>query len=427
MEEHRIPTRLEFEDALERLLKIHKEYLKEEYQDSPIYTVNQWLRIASPDDIAFLLFNESSLYNMYWQHLPNGMDTDQLLDMYTSGKLSNDKKPKHEHVPTPIEHTDVEHKYPWQPKTVNVDPAYFQQMYAIAKQRVTPRNRTDIHRARKEVYLAFNREKGLAEAVGISPRELNDWIRAFGGLNVEKRQLEARLNSNIPEEHQWVGLSNCHWLKGQIIEPVDLDKFVGEIEVTKEGTGIWKSQKEGNILRRYIMNTFLAIDTRIDYGDLNFKIGPCSKATSGGDYHGSKKLITISELSENHVAHEIGHYLDHKWGSEYGVWDGDYISDMKSMKASIPEVHKGWIKQFQSFIRHLLYKSDISSAYMQETREVFARFINKFQEWTMPKGSRWSQEYSNDKFEESDYARFVRLLQEKSYIDSMWPLNLNRK
>jgi hypothetical protein len=206
MEEQRLPTKSEFENILKRLFYKNREFLQEEYDNlsKPIHTLTDWLSVADPDGIGILLSNESDLYNNYWKFLPENVSVYDLMDLYLTGQLPNTPAPKYEHNPIPIEPTQVDQKYPWQSKPINVDPQYFKQMYLIARQRVTSRNRSEVHRARKEVYLAFNRDKGLAEAVGMSPRELNDWIRQHSGLTVEKRGIEDRLNHGKPEEHQWI-------------------------------------------------------------------------------------------------------------------------------------------------------------------------------------------------------------------------------
>ncbi len=418
--EKRLPTHSEMEDALNRLFHVHKEDLKYYYDDPP-QTWQQWLQLSDPDDIGMLLSNEMNLYNRYFNLLPQDVSVYDVVGLFLKGELPQTPVPQYQYEQQTIETTDVgDRNLPWQSKQTTIDPEHFRQMYLIAKQRVNPQNREAVQKARKEVYLAFNSDKALAEEVGLSARELNDWVRNHAGLTVERRNLESRLNANIPNEHQWVGISNCSWLNRQVITPEELDAFVGDINVTQDGQTEWHKNR-GAVLRRMIMNTFLAVDTRIDYHDLNFVIDDCGPRANGTYYH-TTKTVTVDRLSQHTIAHEIGHYLDHKWGDQYAPFVGSYLSDANYVRKNVPPQHEHWIRKFKEFVRNLEDKSDISSEYHQTRSEVFARFIDQFQDWTMPDKERWPYNYAQDKFDESDFRVFIKLLQEKSYIDAKFPL-----
>ncbi len=435
----RLPTQQEFEDALARGFNIHRQELTDYYGYAddgneivpairPL-TWRDWIKLADVDDIAAILANESVLYQKYFQYLPEGVDVEHVMAMFLRGELANQAPPKPDFRKINIEPTEgIERVVPWQPKELPYYTARkFKTLYQKARQRVNKTNRQEVYEARKELLFAFNRNPRLADISGIPQRELNDWVRSHAGLNVQSMNLERSLNNDVPDEHQWLGLSNSSWLSRQSIEPEDVDQFVGEVEVTKRGVDTWYGE-QGNILRRYIMNTFLSIDTRISYEDLNFMIGKCSKKSARGQYfhdaidlNGTQlkpRSIVIASVNQHTVAHEIGHYLDYKWGEEYGTTMA--LTGLQ-LGLKVPPDHRDWVIKFQEFMNRLENKSDISSEYTQKRTEVFARFIDKFQRWTSPRDFQ-SSDYYADKFEDSDYTTFVRLLQEKSYLDARFPL-----
>lgn len=423
----RLLTHEEFEDALQRAFNSNKDVL-EDYYDTKL-TWRRWVQMASPDDVAMLLDNESSLHFKYFQFLPPNVNVETLMVMYINGELKNQPKPVKPNFnniqiePTP----NVVVEVPWQPQEL---PYYtsrkFKNLYNKAKERVNRNNRQEVYEARKNLLFAFNRNPRLADISGIPQTELNSWIRNNAGLTVQVRDLEKNLNQNIPDEHQWLGFSNSSWINRQNIDPQDIDQFVGSIDITKQGDDTWTG-RQGDVLRRCIMNTFLSIDTRISYKDLNFMIGKCTKSNTLGQYFNQgtdigdvvikPRTIIISELSQHTVAHEIGHYLDYKWGSEYGP-TGDELSSSRYYYTG-PQEHKQWAIKYQEFISRIEDKADLHSEYTQRRSEVFARFIDHFQRWTSQ--SKSSGHY-DDKFGDSDCQIFVRLLQEKSYLDARFPI-----
>ena len=90
----------------------------------------------------------------------------------------------------------------------------------------------------------------------------------------------------------------------------------------------------------------------------------------------------------------------------------------------VPEAHQQWVKGFQSFMRNLEDKAIHRGEYRQRSSEVFARFVDRFHSWVTPT---WSGQSDFDKFKESDYRTFVKLLQEKSFIDAKYPLISGKK
>jgi len=431
----RLPTQQEFEDALTRVFNINRELLQDYYDEGEeqvkLYTWRDWMNIADPDGVADVMENESTVYYKYFQFLPEGVTVHDVMSMFLNGQLQSQLAPKRpDFRKIDIQPTDgIQKVVPWQPQEL---PYYtsrkFKGLYEKARQRVNKTNRQEVYEARKELLFAFNRNPRLADISGIPQRELNDWVRSHAGLNVSTRNLEQSLNYEIPDEHQWLGFSNSSWLSRQVIEPEDVDQFVGEVDTTKRGANTWYGD-DGKVLRRYIMNTFLSIDTRISYEDLNFMIGKCGKDSFRGQYfHKATELngvqlkprsIVISSVNQNTVAHEIGHYLDYKWGEDYGT--SLALTDLRYDSNVHPD-HRDWVVKFQEFVNQLENKSDIHSEYTQRRSEVFARFVDRFQRWTSPRDFQ-RDDYYGDRFDDSDFKLFVRLLQEKSFLDARFPLN----
>ena len=69
-------------------------------------------------------------------------------------------------------------------------------------------------------------------------------------------------------------------------------------------------------------------------------------------------------------------------------------------------------------------KADIHSEYTQRRSEVFARFIDKFCQWASREQHGHDYGEYFDKFDQNDFRLFVRLLQEKSFIDAKFPMSL---
>jgi len=428
----RLPTRQEFEWALQWLFNRYSDHIADYYEEPP-RTWTEWVNLADPDDIALLMSNESDLYYKFFRNLPESVDVYDLIGMYQRGGLSDVAtpiKPNFQKIDIePTGNDEQQTVLPWQPQELPYFTSRkFKRIFDLARKRVNKDNRQEVYEARKDLLFAYNRQPQLAEISGISQRDLNDWIRNHAGLTVGTRNLEKALNHEVPDEHQWMGFSNSSWINRQTIDPEDVDQFVGGVDVTKRGVDSWYSN-QGDILRRYMMNTFLSIDTRISYEDLNFMIGKCSKdryrgqyVDKGFDLHGTKikdRSIIISSLNQHTVAHEIGHYLDWKWGAELGTPESPLTG--MNYEGSVPSSHREWFNKFHAFLGQIENKADIAREYTQRRSEIFARFIDKFQQWTSPRGDVFTRDYYFDRFDDGDFRIFVRLLQEKSFLDARYP------
>jgi hypothetical protein len=149
-------------------------------------------------------------------------------------------------------------------------------------------------------------------------------------------------------------------------------------------------------------------------------------------YSNQNLLITIDQKSQNTVAHEIGHYLDFRFARELGIGNSG-LSDGKinypylKEKYNLSDEQIAWSKEFTKFVENLQQKGEIGysaqrSRYLQTPTEVFARFTAKFVDWTASKSGYYHSElnYYDDKFAVSDYYGFIKLLQKKAQIDSLY-------
>jgi hypothetical protein len=417
----------DFDRMMQMAYNKNKEYLLEE--EPPVKSWKDWLQRYPAEDIGMVIDSDRLLYERYLGQLPEGFGAEDIINEYKNGHLHNNIQrapvfPRFD-ISKDVASDRIE-KTPWSKKTLN--DIEIEEVYTQATQKMVGQNKTQILEARKKLFILFNSDVKLAEKLGVKKSELNRFIKSISGIGVKTVELEQKLNQDVNEDHQWGGISNTNYLNMVDFKPEDLDKLVKKIDVTKQAKGFWGGS-QGEILRKYIARTFMAIDTRIDYKDLSFEIGDCrdifegisdgAKKPANGRFHPDKTLVEISQLESETVAHEIGHYLDHKWAKEYMGFATPGLLDSSSLFKNVHSQHKQWIDKFRGFIRKLCDKSDISSEYHQETSEVFARFIDCFVEWTNKKGGQWSfsSRLRRDNFNENDYLQFVRILQEKSWVD----------
>ena len=416
--QERILSRPEFEDMVQRVYNRYREPL-EEYG---FKTWREWLNNDTPYNMSLTIESEHDIYDRYLRDLPEEIRAIDLINMYKLNELPLSSKITRDFSQIPIEPTfSEEPSLPWQKKKakdISQDEAIV--IYDTASQRMTKTNREQVLEARKELYFAFNSDKDLPKKLGIKPSELVKRIRQYSGLTSKSIQLEESFNRGVPEEHQWVGITNTSFIGRQSVDHNELESLVKYITVSRGSSDEYKKQ-EGEILRNYIARTFLAIDTKIDYSDLGFDINNIEKKTTKGEFKSQENKIVIDQMSPNTVAHEIGHYLDYKWARQYD----DNISPLSTSSRTIkefPKEHQTWIIKFKNFVQNLVDKSDIGSEYTQRPSEVFARFIDKFTRWTSGEKNHGYYIDRNDRFSESDYRLFVRILQEKSYIDAAFPI-----
>ena len=399
------------EDMLQRMYYVNKEYFRED----GILTWRQWFLKEKDYEIGLVLDSDRSMHDRHLHKLPEGVDAQDVVAAYRKGELPSKASAHYNYQQGPIEPTPViDRNLPWQPQGVKVlTPDEAKSLYQLAVQKMSTSNAKEVNDHRKKLFIAYSTDPKLSDKIGIRTGELNKFITRYSGLSPTSMKLQNNLNNGVPEEHQWIGLSNSSFIMRQQLAHADLDSFVKSIDVSGVSQRFYNGDG-GKSLRNYIARSFLSIDTRISYKDLSFEIGDCTKPTSGGTYYHNQRKIVIADVNPNTVAHEIGHYLDGKWGNELG--SQNFLTlERVGHKPSSPIID--WANRFQGFMRNLSNKSEISSEYLQSMHEVFARFIDRFISWASREHHPNHYNY-HDRFTESDYMTFVKILQEKSYLDA---------
>lgn len=423
-------SRRDVDDAIERVFNkqkdsydTHKEWLdsKDEFLN------NGWL--------AETLNCDYDLYTTHIQKLPEGMSWVDVLDAYNDGKLPlKIEKPKG--TPAIKIPNNVKAKpfgnlgEPQNREALSKDDLL--KRWESANKKVNKNSKQEVQLARTELFLEYMSNPNMAETMGMPQSAIQKKMKSWSNISVKDRILQQRLNEGYSSANQWTGITNLNYISQQNIGLNSIDGFVKDIKAPA-ATG-WMGAG-GDMLRRNISDTLSAIDTRLSYKDLSFRVVDRIEDSMGNDkkstlgtYNTNDKRIDIKHNSKNVISHEIGHYLDNKWGEELGFESGYASSVMQSANVDylkrdgVSDNRIQWHKRVHEFVNDLSRKSDISSEYTQDRKEVFARFVAKFVDWTSEKAGRGrfnEHSYSsrNDRFGESDYINFVKLLQEKSYID----------
>ena len=287
-----------------------------------------------------------------------------------------------------------------------------------ANQRVTNANRDKVYAARRDILFAAHSEEGL-KSIGMTQSELNKKLRTWSNYSDNARQLSMRLNQNIAEEYRWTGLQNSSILSMMNVTDADIRSLVKDVKGASQ-----------QYQRNYIGNAMLSLDTHIDWSGIKFafvntgNVEASNTSHAIGVYSNDARTITIGTRGYlNTVAHEMGHALDYMWGRDiFGSESYSSLSESVTNESTIQDEDKrAFCKHFREFVTSLTDVGDIRSSYTMERDETFARFVARFVEWTsINAGSKYDYEskYYNDKFTQSQYVEFVKLLQEKARIDS---------
>lgn len=436
-------SKQDFERMMQMAYNLNKEWLIEE--DTPVKTWQQWLQGYDYQGIGDAIDSYSELHDVFLKDLPDGVGARDLILAYKDNKLVNvsQYQPRYVRPEMPDLKKERRKLLPWEKEpSKEKSSEEVRSIYKEAISRLSSSTEKTVAEARKQLFYLYNSDKKLAEKLNISDAELNKKIRDIIGFPTTSRDLENDLNAGIPEEHQWAGITNSAFIGRQKLTIKDLDGFVKKVDVTKEGQEYFK--ETGDMLRRYIASVFMAIDTRINYQDLTFEIGKIDRKSDGvstinGIFYSDTNTIRISSVLQSTVAHEIGHYIDYKFAREFssasaaiGLSEAHYISEKSEYHRDNFDVRRlQWADKYRKFVNEIMRKSDMTSSYAQSPREVFARFVAKFVEWTIDKsGARYSSNMHygqrDDKFDAGDYKIFVYLLQEKSWLDKNVPLKQNR-
>lgn len=416
-----------------RVLKSQTHIMKDEWGDKDVEMFPELL-----DDIEVMVMNEGEIYNDYFANLPGDFreNFEELTVDYMNGRLNDfDKSFNVE----PIEFTEQEQiedlpVWAWRPAPEYSDEE-LRNIYSIATQRATAKNKDQVYEARKDLFIIYNQNADLADRLGIKDSELFKKIKGYGGLKRETQQLEDRLNQGIPDSHKWVGLSNMAFLGRQQFN-FNLDDVSGFVKGIGIEEGSMHSKNELNNLSRYLMEAFIAIDSHFDFKDLEVNLSKELDRGNGktwnGIYQYQNRSIKIAKNQPNTVYHELGHHIDHQLGEQFGsnyfLTNATHInSQRQDLHGDKPIEQLKWADQFHEFIYELTKKANIGSEYMQRSQEVFARFVAEFVGWVAESATGYkTTSYYGDNFSSGDFQNFVKLLQQKSYLNKYFPME-NRK
>lgn len=416
-------TNQDVKQALDRYFNANKETIKDFYDAKDYYDARNIYDALDVDELSLMLESDTDLYYRYWKFLPENVTVADAIQAYRDKKLK-DKTTRPQIEPLidfkNIKPLKTKKEFPFSKKTPEQKEQDIIHNWSIATQKFTKEKQQERLRARYQIFLAWSSNKQTADILGISKSELNQKIKQWTNVPLKAITTQDSLNNDVPENIQWHGITNSSFLEKQQIKTEDIDKFVKKITATEQSG--WYANS-GDILRKYILRSFLAINTSVTYKDLSFLVD--STINFRGEYKNKDKSIYIKETSPHTIAHEIGHYLDHKWAEEaYKNSSSLGITASIMFDSFTPEniknpLRRQWMKKLYDFIMMISEHSEISSEYYQRRSEVFSRFVAKFINWTNNTAGMkaWTEEYEQDHFTEQQYKQFVRLLQEKSYID----------
>lgn len=371
----------------------------------------------SDDSLILEANNNFEIYKRFLQNLPHDIDAADVIRAYRANLLPQTLAPKQRtpylDIRNPI---DLEaDNLPWASQTYSpLSAEELQTLLVTASARATKTNSENVNAARYQLLLASFKDKDIYSKLGIKRGDLNKMLRSWSNLPAKSIQLEQMMNYNMNPTTEWCGISNSSFLSLQQVNPEDIDGFFANITID-ENAPEWYS-KEAIPLRRYILQTVMAIDMHFSYENLAFEIKDATEKVPMGQYR--KNRIIIYKNGQNTVAHEIGHHIDTQWASDI-LGFGESLTETTIQREMFdPEIVQ-FFDIFHEFLYDIAERSNISSEYYQRLSEVFARFVASFVSWTIEKagGHTWDREIYNDKFNESDYSRFIKILQMKAYLD----------
>ena len=369
---------------------------------------DEWARGEGAADVAVIVDNEWSLQEKYLNKIQGVMDGDfyaeDIIEAYLAGTLTGQEKQNTTKRLELSNGIDLSDNRFYAPKHI----AQAQETYGVANQKVTNKNRDAVYKARADVVM-FAHTKGAAEALGLTQTELNKKLSTWARYTARARETSERFNAGVAEWNKWTGIENSNVLTRATVSNEDLERLVGEITGDNDG-----------FQRKYIMRTMLALDTHIDYTGLNFRFvgqpDPNNRNVNGL-YSNGERTITVKRDAPHTVAHEMGHYLDYQWARDVGV--GGALTERFGRDKITDRSVKQWVTNFDNFKESLEDAAVLHSGYTMDSKEVFARFVDRFVQWVnfTANGEQDRALRYNDKFTAKHYIEFVRLLQEKAALD----------
>lgn len=395
-----------------------------DWYDGKYNNGKEWLEGEGADEVITYLENTEIIINNYLNPLSSRDEAyyngdyyiEDIMEAYQNGTLTGYKQERVD-LDTSVDTNYVDERF-YSPQTIELT----QELYDKANQRVTNKNRDEINKARADFIIAAH-NPGTIESLGLDVKEINKKIKDWSAYTKEARELSQTLNEGVAKQNQWSGLENSSIVNTISVSNEQMEQMVKEVKGDSSG-----------YQRKYITSTMLALDTHIDYSNLTFEFDmqrELAAESALGDYDKRTDTIRIGNGYQNTVAHEIGHYIDYQWLreitgnknmayplSEYG--ENSVYWDLLS-----PEQQQ-FVKNYNRFISNIRDAATMGYGnkvdYYQKNTEVFARFVGKFTEWVKNKATNnrygYEDKFYKDNFTESQYKEFVKILQEKSALDT---------
>ena len=411
-------TMEEAKDMVQRAFMLNNIY---EWYDRKYKNGDEWLAGEGIEEVAMYIENSYQLQDKYLNKIYDrdiGFGDDFLLESiveaYQNGTLVGAEKQEVKRLDTSKEINYQDNRF-YAPQDIQAG----KELYEAANQRVTNANRQEVYKARADFIIAAH-NKGFAEAIGLTQEEVNKKLKNWANYTKKAMELSNSLNEGVALQNRWAGIENSSIVNTISISNEQMESLVKEVKGDSSG---WQ--------RQYITSTMLALDTHIDYSNLTFEFeaGQKMSKNAAGQYFQDEETIRISHAGQNTVAHEIGHYLDHKWAEDLG-FTGKSLTDKYLKTDHLNAEQKQFVENFKLFVEDIENSSYLGSEYSnnndywQRSNEVFARFVGKFTEWVKNQATNnrygYEDKWYKDNFTERQYKEFVKLLQEKSMLDAMY-------
>ena len=413
----------EAKDMVQRIFTLNgiKDFYDDKYKNG-----DEWLAGEGIDEVEMYAENTELIQNKFINKLynkDNGFYDDyylsDILNAYQNGTLTGEVKQDIGRIDT-SKNTNYKDNRFYAPQDIKGG----KELYELANQRVTNNNRNEIYKARAD-FIINAHNKGYAEELGLTTDEINKKLKSWANYPKKAMELSQTLNEGVSKQNQWSGMENSSIVNSISISNDEMAKMVKEIKGDSNG---WQ--------RSYITGAMLAIDTHIDYSNLTFDFeqgAELMKKHAAGDYDSKTDVIRIGNGGQNTVAHEMGHYIDYLWGKQLFGRKDALSSLVKSYdKSKFTKEQIQFIEHFNEFQDSiervgeqgdtLQYGSSRDASYWQKPTETFARFVGKFTEWVKNQATNnrygYEDKFYKDKFTENQYKEFVKILQEKSALDT---------
>lgn len=413
----------EAKDMVQRTFTLNgiKDFYDDKYKNG-----DEWLAGEGIEEVEMYAENTELIQNKFINKLynkDNGFYDDyylsDILNAYQNGTLTGEVKQDIGRIDT-SKNTNYKDNRFYAPQDIKGG----KELYELANQRVTNNNRNEIYKARAD-FIINAHNKGYAEELGLTTDEINKKLKSWANYPKKAMELSQTLNEGVSKQNQWSGMENSSIVNSISISNDEMAKMVKEIKGDSNG---WQ--------RSYITGAMLAIDTHIDYSNLTFDFeqgAELMKKHAAGDYDSKTDVIRIGNGGQNTVAHEMGHYIDYLWGKQLFGRKDTLSSLVKSYdKSKFTKEQIQFIEHFNEFQDSiervgeqgdtLQYGSSRDASYWQKPTETFARFVGKFTEWVKNQATNnrygYEDKFYKDKFTENQYKEFVKILQEKSALDT---------